>query len=68
MYIPPPDTDLQVHDRPALDYVDSEAAYKRLHQVVCAMAAMALELLENPALVAQARQEHQRLTDDTAAK
>ena len=52
-----------VHEEEALQYADSPLAYKKLHQVVKAMAGMAVDLYTKPALVEQAKREHCKLVE-----
>ncbi len=52
------DVNFRVHDREALKYADSHHAYTKLHQVIKGMSSMAIDLLETPAFVEQAKKEH----------
>lgn len=46
-----------VHDPIAMEYVNSEAAYRRLHQIICVLAGSALDLFSDPAQIAAAKEE-----------
>ena len=46
-----------VHDPIAMDYVNSEYAYKRLHQVANALAGSALDLFSDHTLIEKAKEE-----------
>ena len=46
-----------VHDPIAMKYVNSEVAYRRLHQIVCVLAGSALDLFLDPTQIAAAKEE-----------
>lgn len=55
------DKPLCVHTEEALDYVNSQYAYRKLHQVVNSMVGIAIDLFNKPELIQQAKLELQKL-------
>lgn len=51
------DQDFCIHSQKAMDYVNSEYAYKKLNQVVKCMSGIAIDLLDKPELVERAKSE-----------
>lgn len=49
-----------VHDPLAMEYVNSESAYKRLHQVTNALAGSAMDLFSDHTLIEKAKEELQK--------
>lgn len=52
------DGNFYTHDKTALQYVNSEYAYKKLHQTIRVMGNMAIELILRPELVERAKLKH----------
>lgn len=55
------DRPFRVHEAEALDYANSEFAYRRMEQIVKAYSMTALELFVNPERIHQAKAEHERI-------